>query len=219
MELLISLILLAIEVFVLKCCVEVLVENHRRKKLLTNAEKMLGANARIAGETLSVYHKHERFSDVLATRPHMIDTYNYDPLKVHIGAVTVGGVTSGGVYTTGGKYYAKGVSTGRKELVFRRYEEGKMISYEVKRINLSESLAAEARETPVIKEYMVEDAIEVVRDVEISAYACRMMEAGMREGLCSGGSLQASTQIQRENAEGYPDEEKCRAIIRWLSGR
>ena len=159
--------------------------------------------------TLYVSSRNPQIADVLKIRVHKVKTYEYNPEKIHVGAVTVGGVTTGGVYKTGGNYLESSASDGRCKLVFIKWENGNSIEHEVKKIVLSDDLAKKARSSALVM-YMTGATIDVVQEIKPSNAVSELMRAGL--------STAAANQLSIEESKGYPNREKCETIIEWLRG-
>ena len=157
------------------------------------------------GVTLRVSQKSKLFAEVFGIKEYTISNYKYNEEKIHVGAVTVGGVTSGGVYKTGGDYSVQSYLSGKKELHYFYLENDKKInSRDIATIELSKELAEEARASS-IAEYLDGDTIKVFIDVPISTKSVTMAKKGDYSG------------VSRELAVGKPSQEKCEAIIKWIS--
>lgn len=156
------------------------------------------------GVTLRVSQKSKLFAEVLGIKNYTISKYTYNEEKIHVGAVTVGGVTSGGAYKTGGDYSVRSYRSDKKELHYNYVENKKICSRDIAAIELSKELAKEAR-TSSIAEYLDGDTIKVFIDVPLSSRSVALAQKGDFSG------------ISRELAAGKPTQEKCEAIIKWLS--
>ena len=157
------------------------------------------------GVTLRVSQKSKLFADVFGIKEYKISNYEYNEEKIHVGAVTVGGVTSGGVYKTGGNYSVQSHLSGKKELHYFYLEnDRKICSRDIATIELSKELAEEARASG-IAEYLDGDTIRVFVDVPLSTKSVTMAKKGDFSG------------VSRELAAGKPSQEKCEAIIKWIS--
>ena len=171
-----------------------------------NAAKECYSVARqvIDGDTLRISHKSKLFANVFEVKEYNIANYKYNEEKIHVGAVTVGGVTTGGVYKTGGNYTVNSHRSGKKELHYNFVENGKICSRDIATIELSKELAEEARKSN-IAEYLDGDTIKVVIDVPLSAKSVDMAKK------------HDYSAVSRELAAGRPTQEKCEAIIKWIS--
>lgn len=187
----------------------------RNANKIKNAEALL-KDCRIQGKTLYVEKQNKLFSSVLSTKKHEVSEYKRDPLKVHVGAATVGGVTTGGVYTTGGGISQTDYRDGRVELIYKQVRKPKenevhlstfIDENEVESIVLSAELAEKAKMS-AIKEYLSGNKIRIVEDVKPSNYYTLLMK--------SGQTLAAVSQLNLEKSAGYPTKEKCQIIIDWL---
>lgn len=80
-------------------------------------------------------------------------TIDYEPEKLHIGAVTVGGVTTGGTYTTGGYHYISSIKdNGKCSLEY--------CDNLIKKIQLSKDLYEQAK-TSDIAEYLDKETLQM----------------------------------------------------------
>lgn len=195
----------------------ILFQRHNGNKL-KEAEAIL-KGCRIEGTTLHVEEQNEAFSTVLTMKRHEISSYDRNPVKVHVGAATVGGFTTGGAYTTGGGISKTSYGSGRAELIYkhvRKPKENEVLigtfidESKVKSIVLSDELAQKARSSE-IKEYLRGNTIRIVEDVKPSNYFTQLM--------ASGQNLAAVSQLSLEESAGYPTQEKCQKIIDWLCGK
>lgn len=140
--------------------------------------------------------------------------YEYDPVKVHVGAATVGGFTTGGAYTTGGHYIYGDRASGRYLLAFKTPKPSSSRSSKpefekelVLKVVLSEEAAAQARNSPV-RSYLNGCNIEVVKNWQTSAYYDLLIKKGQY--------WEAQTERNRNMTEAFPSREKCEAIRKWL---
>lgn len=166
------------------------------------------AGIRVEGEKLYIDRQHEKISTQFSIIPHKSKSYDYVPEELHVGAVTVGGITTGGTYKTGGYIHEKSYNSGKYDLCYANYghNEPQVV---VKEIVLSTQLAEKARNSP-ISQYLKGNSIIVVNEVEPSAINGMMMYMGK--------TTSALTLMEQEKSEGYPTKEKCEAILKWLSG-
>lgn len=67
---------------------------------------------------------------MIVTKTYKFNQSTYDPEKIHIGAVSVGGVTTGGVYKTGGNYYSKSYSSDRCKLIYQEVKNKQIIEHD-----------------------------------------------------------------------------------------
>lgn len=191
--------------------------NTQKANKIKAAEALL-KNCKLDGKVLYIDQQNKLFLTVLTTKAHVVSEYKRDPLKIHVGAATVGGVTTGGVYTTGGGISQTDLKDGKVELIYKQIDKPKanevhlttfISENEVHEIVLSTELAEKAKKSE-IKEYLHGNTIMVVEKIKPSAYCAQLMK--------SGQSLAAASQLKLEQSEGYPTREKCQAIINWLCG-
>lgn len=195
-------------------CIAGIYHTHNANKV-KRAEALL-KGCRIEERTLYVQKQNKLFSSVLSTEKHEVSEYKREPVKVHVGAATVGGVTTGGVYTTGGGISETNYRSGRVKLIYKQVQKPKenevhlstfISESEVESIVLSDELAEKAKQS-AIKEYLFGNTIRVVEHVKPSSYYTQLMK--------SGQNLAAISQLKMEKASGYPTKEKCQKIINWL---
>lgn len=162
------------------------------------------------GKILHVEKQCRHLRKLLAVKNHPVASVKYNEEKIHVGAVTVGGVTTGGAYKTGGDYSVRELNSERCELVFQR-SVGLNFDLEttpIKRIYLSKQLAEKAKGTPVEK-YVRGGSIDIIGEIQYSSTVGVLMRMGR--------TSEALTQSSIEDAERYPTREKCDAIIDFLS--
>ncbi len=127
----------------------------------------------------------------------------YAPEKLHLGAVTVGGVTTGGIYKTGGVYDGKAIETGKYALVYN--------GIRIEKIKLPPELKKMAEESD-IKQYLDgSGAIEVVGDIQMDVSDMRALQA--LEHTHPGAY---AIYLQKLSWTRYPTREKCKEILDWL---
>ena len=187
----------------------------RNANKIKRAEALL-SSCSLEGKTLHIKEQNKLFATVMEIKKHEVAQYDKDPLKVHVGAATVGGVTTGGVYTTGGGLSQTDYNDGRVVLIYKQVDKPKenevhlttfISETEIKSIVLSDELARKAKQSK-IKEYLKGNTIEVVQEVKPSNVVAELMRMGQ--------NLRAANQLSMEQAAGYPSREKCEAIIAWL---
>ena len=192
-----------------------LIYNTWNNKKVKEAEAALGSCSMKKG-TLYVNEQNKLFSSVLVIKKHAVSQYRDEPLKIHIGSVTSGGITTGGVYTTGGGISRTDYRDGRVKLIHKSVMKPKeneihlstfIEENEVRSIVLSDKLAAKAKKSG-IKEYLNGNRIVIVQDVKPSKAVAELMRYGH--------STLAANHLSMEKAQGYPSREKCEAIVAWL---
>lgn len=131
------------------------------------------------------------------------DVYiKYEPVKLHIGAATVGGVTTGGAYTTGGYNY---IAAEKKNGLCTLECGGEII----RKIKLSDTLYSEASKS-IVSDYLDEKAkqISVIDDVRLDEYERRQaLENFKTQGYV--GNTAAN--------RGKPTLEKGMKILDWIT--
>ena len=179
---------------------------------LRKAEAELNGSCRISGHILYVDKQSSAFSTVLTLQAYKVNTVQYVPEKIHVGAATVGGVTTGGAYKTGGYNNVKSTNVDRYKLIYKTIGANQSVTeHEVQDIVLSDTLAEKACNSG-IKQYMKgNNRIEIVEVVRGSTYVAALME--------SGQTAAAVSQLSIEKAAGYPSKEKCEDILAWLCGK
>lgn len=126
-----------------------------------------------------------------------------DPLKIHYGSATVGGVTTGGVYTTGGHKYIAGAEKSGK---YKLTSNNKTIY----QIQLSDQLYNSAKQSTIAKYLNEKKQIQVIEKVELTELERQLALHNYQQ---SGGMS-----LGNDVKKGYPSQEKCRKILDWLSG-
>lgn len=132
----------------------------------------------------------------------MKDAHNvniaYDPVKLHIGAVSVGGVVSGGAYTTGGKNYVSSIEkSGQVDLTF--------LDETVFEICFPSEFKSIAKQTEV-KRYLKKNG-------NISARSnTKLTEVEMRQFLMEVENYGMSNLVNKS----APSVEQCKCIIDFL---
>lgn len=189
--------------------------NTQKANKIKRAEALL-SSCSLEGKTLHIKEQNKLFATVMKIKNHEVAQYQNDPLKVHVGAATVGGVTTGGVYTTGGGLSQTDYNDGRSVLIYKQVVKPKenevhlttfISETELKSIVLSDELARKAKQSE-IKEYLKGNTIEIVQEVKPSNIVAELMSMGQ--------NLRAANQLSMEQAAGYPSRKKCEKIIAWL---
>ena len=188
--------------------------NIRMKKEIKAAETTLKCKCK--GTTLYIDEQSELFSIVLTIREHKVSEYKKDPLEVHIGSATVGGITTGGVYTTGGGIAQTDHRSDKFELIYKHVQGNEIqfatdiSEYAIEEIVLSDELAKKAKNSK-IKEYLINgNTIEVVKSVD-TTLSTKLYAAGH--------NLNAISVYNWEKLAGYPTKVKCEKILNWLCGK
>ena len=129
--------------------------------------------------------------------------FKYEPEKLHIGAVAVGGVVSGGTYTTGGYYYLD--SAKKNGLCIMKYGD-ELISA----IQLTDDLFKQA-ENSEISQYLDKSTKQIIVRVHERGSLEELQEA--MNNLRTTGY--AGNTIARK---GLPTLEKAAKILKWMAG-
>lgn len=129
---------------------------------------------------------------------HMNYTMGHEDAKLHVGAVTVGGVTTGGAYVTEGYNYVSGrEKSGKYKLLFR----GESVAL----IKLPAALYQRAKESP-IADYLEDGCcIRVIQPVRSVLEQEAILAEYKRTGYVGN------------HPELYPTFEKATAILNWLT--
>ena len=126
----------------------------------------------------------------------------YEPVKLHVGAATVGGVTTGGAYTTGGYNYISGE---KKNGLCTLECDGVVI----RKILLPSTLWQKAKDS-IIASYLNENKqqIDVVEDVRLDAIERQFaLNSFKTQGYVGNKAAHA----------GYPTLTKGLKIMDWLT--
>jgi len=185
--------------------------------------------AEFSGNQMKLYQKSSKLKRRIKIRKHKNVAIGRTAEEVHIGAVSVGGVTSGGVYKTGNNLYiAESKKTGRYELAYVKNLKQFTNEYvSISSILLTDELFKEAKES-YISEYLDEKdkSILVVdfRNVNISSNDLYQSAMETMKITSSSGSAGmngiggASMKVQQKSNSAYPTKQKCLEIIAWLAG-
>lgn len=132
----------------------------------------------------------------------------YEPEKLHIGAVSVGGVTTGGTYKTGGYDYISSIKHNGMYKIEFLVDKTNDIWHTVNTIQLSNALYEEAKNSS-IAQYLNHEkkAIEVKCDVYHTQDEIK--RAFDSKGYGSEWSKLANS--------GLPTREKAEKIIQWIT--
>ena len=125
----------------------------------------------------------------------------YEPLTVHVGSATVGGFTTGGVYTTGDYHYISGE---KKNGLCRLEYTGCLVA----KIQLSESLYVQAKESNINKYLNSEKQIEVIKPKAVSEDELKLAYQLLATTGYAGNDFAKN---------GFPEYEKCKEIMDWIT--
>ena len=165
---------------------------------------------RVDGDTLYIDKQSPYFFHAFSCKPYYKTLYSDNPVKLHIGSATVGGITTGGAYTTGGGIATKQVKTDRYKLVYEQFLNGfTYAKNEVTTIELTDELVKIAKDSPVNK-YLHGNQISVVDTPSHSDTTRNLYSIGHQSAAFSH---HADT-----IAHSYPNAEKIDIIVNWLCG-
>lgn len=153
--------------------------------------------------------KHPDFKKLLTYEVHENSIYTDVPKKYIYTSATVGGVTTGGITEVGGytdvtKYSSHAFELRLKEV--KKTADGKEAIYTkvIKKIELTSNLLKVAKKSK-ISQYIKDDCIVVIEDVDISA------------GISNTPTNTALHLYDVQTSKGYPSMKKCIDIIEWIS--
>ena len=134
---------------------------------------------------------------------------NKEPVKIHYGSATVGGVTTGGFYTTGGQQSInKGLPVADKYIL--RYK-GKVVNHiqfnDFQRGD--EPLLIKAKQDKIISKYVSDRGAIVV----IPAAEKISVSNEKKASFLQTGNYQ---HLIDEVISNYPSKEKCQDIVDWI---
>jgi len=163
---------------------------------------------------LRVYKRTEALRKVITIKEDKNYTTKNEPVKVHYGSATVGGVTTGGVYTTGGgQVFTGSYATGKSylefsDILYETHNDGKPITGIIKTIRITDQMYENAAE---IKDYVSQDdeghyIITVIENPKMDLDEVRFAMANL-----------TSATTQNMTKRGYPTREKCEKILKWLT--
>lgn len=167
----------------------------------------------IGTKTLRIYKRTELFRKRGLIKIKSVQNYDIHttPIKVHVGAATVGGVTTGGIYTTGGQNVIRNIGdSGYYTLKWGGYLPNVKTSdnTEIKTIFITKEMYEQAKDSN-IKDYVFERngnyRIDVIQDSKMSLSEVKFATANL-------GSIATQNMVHR----GYPNHEKCEAILNWI---
>lgn len=158
--------------------------------------------------TLTVTKRDADLSNIFVIQPYRKTEYGYTSEKLIYTGATVGGVTTGGWHKSGGFYARDRGSTGKVRLYYYYESDGKFITSELERIELSPELAQQARASDIAR-YMSGNTIVIRHPVDNMDAAAGAMQLGYREV--------AFNIIENARIAASPTMEKVRDIINWLA--
>jgi len=180
-------------------------------------------------DTMKLYKKSSSVKRYVKIRNHKNVAIGRTAEQVHVGAVSVGGVTSGGVYKTGNDLYvAESKKSGRYELAYVKDFHGFSRDYKkIDRIILTKELFQEAKDS-YISEYLDETEkcilVNDFRKVQVSnklSYQAVMETVKISNSSGSAGLNGiggASMKFQEKLNFAYPTKQKCLEILAWMAG-
>ena len=178
----------------------------RKKAALEAKKKELESLVSFNKETgvLTVHKRSALLANLIKIQESNDIYVKYEPIKLHVGAATVGGVTTGGAYTTGGYNY---ISAEKKNgLCSLRYgADGELI----RKIQLVQEDYQEAVQS-IIADYLnaEKQQIDVVLDVQLDEFE--------RTQALSNYKTQGYVGNKAAH-KGYPTLEKGLKIMDWLT--
>ena len=134
----------------------------------------------------------------------------HEPKTIHVGAVTVGGITTGGTYETGGYNYISGYN--KTDFFSLDLELKKETSHSISKIRLSPEYLEKAQNNDKIAKFIKDDTIIVREDPNFTetekaeALATARMLADNRTGTTS-----------KLMYKGCPNYEKATDILNWIN--
>ena len=181
----------------------------KRKRKLKDSVNVYGiaADYNNASKTLYVENRNSGFKDCFSIRPLTRTVAGYSQEKIVYTGATVGGITTGGFHKEGG-VNAKTIKTSKSHLFYSYLKGEGIIDVEVEKIELSVSLAEEAKKS-IISEYLDGNIIQVCYDAHKT-----------NSGFGAIDSRILATEInmnEEDEVNRHPTREKCQKIIDWLS--
>lgn len=135
----------------------------------------------------------------------------HEPKTIHVGAVTVGGITTGGTYETGGYNYISGYN--KTDFFSLDLElDKKETSHSISKIRLSPEYLEKAQNNGKIAKFIKDDTIIVREDPNFT-------EAEKAEALATARML-ADNQTGTTSKlmyKGCPNYEKATDILNWIN--
>ena len=153
--------------------------------------------------TLEIKERKPEVANVVKIQTDYDAIVKYEPVKLHVGAVTVGEVTSGGAFTTGGYNYLAGTKKNGK---YKLTAFGQTI----RQIQLSDEQYLSAKQSNIAKYLNDKHQIEVI----VHVYRTDEEMRSMIQNLQKSSYLYGGETMKK----GYPSYEKCMEIMDWLCG-
>ncbi len=172
-------------------------------KMLSDWKKEQAGCTFIEEGTLEIKERKPEVANVVKIQTDYDAIVKYEPVKLHVGAVTVGEVTSGGAFTTGGYNYLAGTKKNGK---YKLTAFGQTI----RRIQLSDEQYLSAKQSNIAKYLNDKHQIEVI----VHVYRTDEEMRSMIQNLQKSSYLYGGETMKK----GYPSYEKCKEIMDWLCG-
>lgn len=178
-------------------------EDSKKTKINKKADELKSLATYEYDGTLKLWKRSPDLASIISIADDQNIVTAYNPEKLHVGAVSVGGVVSGGAFTTGGNHYiAHSEKSGKSKLV---YGGDRRI---INKIWLPAELFAQAEKSS-IAQYLDKNKqqISVVDDVWLSQFDLMWKQANLQAGNLG---------LTDAEKRGYPTYEKCLAILNWI---
>lgn len=163
---------------------------------------------------LSVFRRAPALRKVISFHDDKNFTTKDDPVKVHYGSATVGGITTGGTYTTGGgQVFSGSYNTGKAYLEYNDillgiHKDGKYIKGTIKTIRITSEMYNSADSS--MKEIINHDGrgyyITVIENAKMNVNEIQYAMGNLTSG-----------HTQDMLKRGYPTRAKCEKILNWLA--
>lgn len=180
-------------------------------------EKILSQHMTIneTDESATLFQRSEISASLLKMEPiYTTNTKHHDAKLVYTGA-TVGGVHTGGFHTT--KAYLSDTYTGTsgKYHIFVKQDNGKVV--EIKKIKLTKQLLSEAKHSPSIRKFIVNNEISLRYDNDETKLT-KEEQYILKEAVNNYDKATQYNITQRAFLATQLTQEDCNAIINWVSG-
>lgn len=184
---------------------------------LMKKEKILSQHMTIneTDESATLFQRSEISASLLKMEPiYTTNTKHHDAKLVYTGA-TVGGVHTGGFHTT--KAYLSDTYTGTsgKYHIFVKQDNGKVV--EIKKIKLTKQLLSEAKHSPSIRKFIVNNEISLRYDNDETKLT-KEEQYILKEAVNNYDKATQYNITQRAFLATQLTQEDCNAIINWVSG-
>lgn len=154
--------------------------------------------------TLTFTNRNPAIAKVVKIKTDSDAIVKYEPVKIHIGAATVGGITTGGAYTTGGYNYLAGTKENGKYKLTANNQT-------IFRIQLSETQYLSAKNSNIAKYLNENYQIQVIENAKLTSDDVKSAFQSLKQTdfLYGGDAIK----------NGYPSYGKCVEILDWLCGK